>query len=93
MGRTLDAQAAFLDAIRLKPDLVEARFELGHLLHKAAKMDAAEDAFRQLLRIMPGNVHAMLALGAVRLDAGRPQDAELDGRTDGPQAQPAHDPQ
>lgn len=75
-GRSDEAQSIFRQAIRLKPDFIEAWFESGHLAHRTGALDTAEHAFRQVLRIMPANVHAKLALGAVLIDAGRPQDAE-----------------
>jgi tetratricopeptide (TPR) repeat protein len=76
MGRIAEALEAFHAAIKLKPDFVEARFEAAHLLHRTGALEEAENGFRQLLRVMPGQVHAKMALGAVLVDAGKPGDAE-----------------
>jgi len=77
MGRNAEALEALRTAIKLKPDFVEGRFEAAHLLHRMGAMEEAENGFRQLLRVMPGNVHAKMALGAVLVDAGKPAEAEV----------------
>ena len=76
LGRVAEAGEAFHAAIKLRPDFVDARFELGQLLHRSRKFEEAEKVFRQLLRIMPGHLHAKMALGAVLADGGKPQEAE-----------------
>ncbi|HYS44791.1 MAG TPA: tetratricopeptide repeat protein, partial [Rhizomicrobium sp.] len=75
-GRTAEALDAFRTAIKLKPDFVEVRFDAAMLQHRTGALEEAENGFRQLLRVMPGQVHAKMALGAVLVDAGRPQEAE-----------------
>ena len=77
LGRVTEAGEAFHAAIKLRPDFVDARFELGQLLHRTRKFEEAEKVFRQLLRIMPGHLHAKMALGAALADGGRPQEAEV----------------
>jgi tetratricopeptide (TPR) repeat protein len=75
-GRTPEALAAFRTAIKYKPDFVEARFDAAHLQHQAGALEEAEKGFREVLRRMPGLVHARLALGVVLVDLDRPQEAE-----------------
>jgi tetratricopeptide (TPR) repeat protein len=77
LGRTAEAGEAFHAAIKLRPDFVDARFELGQLLYRSRNFGEAEKCFRQLLRIMPSHLHAKMALGAVLADDGRPQQAEV----------------
>lgn len=77
MGRVAEARDAFRAAIKLKPDFVEALFEYAHMLHRTGALEEAEHGFRQLLRVMPADAHAKLALGSVLLDAGRPLEAEV----------------
>ncbi len=76
LGRVEEAREAFQAAIKLRPDFVDARFEAAQLAHRTRQFDEAEKAFRQLLRIMPGHLHAKMALGAVLADGGKPQEAE-----------------
>jgi tetratricopeptide (TPR) repeat protein len=77
LGRMDEASEAFNAAIKLRPDFVDARFEAAQLLHRTSKFEDAEKGFRQLLRIMPGHLHAKMALGAVLADGGHPQEAEV----------------
>ncbi len=76
LGRVEEARQAFQAAIKLRPDFADARFEAGQLAHRTRQFDQAEKAFRDLIRLMPGHLHAKMALGAVIADAGRPQEAE-----------------
>jgi tetratricopeptide (TPR) repeat protein len=77
LGRTAEACEAFRAAIKLRPDFVDARFELGQLLYRSRNYEEAEKCFRQLLRIMPSHLHAKMSLGVVLAEAGRPQEAEV----------------
>ena len=77
LGRVVEAGEAFHAAIKLRPDFVDARFELGQMLHRNRNFEEAEKVFRQLLRIMPGHLHAKMALGAALADGGRPLEAEI----------------
>jgi len=77
LGRTAEAGEAFHAAIKLRPDFVDARFELGQLLYRARNYEEAEKCFRQLLRVMPSHLHAKMSLGVVLAEAGRPQEAEV----------------
>jgi predicted Zn-dependent protease len=66
--------------LKAKPDFVQALFELGAVLHKTGKLDEAEKRIRQVLKQMPGLAHADLALAAILVDAGRPEEAEIAAR-------------
>ncbi|MEO8301029.1 MAG: tetratricopeptide repeat protein, partial [Rhizomicrobium sp.] len=77
LGRFTEAGEAFSAAIKLRPDFVDARYELAQLLHGTRNFEAAEKEIRQILRIMPGHLHAKMALGAVLADGGRPLEAEV----------------
>jgi tetratricopeptide (TPR) repeat protein len=76
LGRMEEAEAALREAVHLKRDFAEARFELAQHLHRTGKLDEAETIFRALMRDMPGIVHMQIALGAVLIDQGRPGDGE-----------------
>jgi tetratricopeptide (TPR) repeat protein len=77
LGRMDEAETALRDAVRLKRDFTEARFDLAQHLHRTGKLDEAETIFRALVREMPGVVHMKIALGAVLIDQGRPGDGEI----------------
>jgi tetratricopeptide (TPR) repeat protein len=77
LGRHQEACDAFQAAVKLRPDFLDARFELGQLLHRTRNLEDAEKVFRHLLRIAPHHLHAKMALGVVLAEAGRPRDAEL----------------
>jgi tetratricopeptide (TPR) repeat protein len=76
LGRIAEAGDAFHAAIKLRPDFVDARFELGQLWYRSRNYEEAEKCFRGLLRIMPSHLHAKMSLGVVLAEAGRPQEAE-----------------
>jgi tetratricopeptide (TPR) repeat protein len=75
LGRIPEAMELFRDALRLKPDLIEAWYALGGALHRAGQPGDAVQAFRQLLRAAPDHVPARLMLGAVLIDAKQPVEA------------------
>jgi len=76
LGRTAEAETALRDAVHLKRDFAEARFDLAQHLHRTGKLDEAEAIFRALAREMPGVAHMKIALGAVLIDQNRPGDGE-----------------
>src|SRR6266404_5970377 len=75
-GRDDEAIATFYAATRLRPDFVDAYYELGSARHRIGNFEASINAFETLLRIAPAHVPAKLGLGAVLIDAKRPVDAE-----------------
>jgi len=62
-GDLLDAKAELREALRLQPDLVEARFSLGTALYLSGDIDSAIEAYRTVIRQEPGLAHAHLHLG------------------------------
>lgn len=75
-GRWEEAIQAFRSALLLRPEMIEAEFELADVLHKAGLLGDAEEAFRDLLRRAPGFGPAKLGLGAVLLALDRPDEAQ-----------------
>ncbi|GAA0710874.1 tetratricopeptide repeat protein [Dokdonella soli] len=59
------AEQAFLNALRLRPDLHQVRLWLGSLLLKAKRFHEAEAQFRELLPIRDFAVEAYIGLGDV----------------------------
>lgn len=76
LGRLEEAETALRATLKYKPDLVAALFELGALLHRAGKLGEAETRIRQVLKSAP-TPYAELALAAILVDAGRPDEAEI----------------
>jgi predicted Zn-dependent protease len=76
LGETDAAEQAWRAAIKLKPDLTPAYFELAVLQQRAGDFDEAENTYRKLLRLMPGHSQAKLMLAMVMMEAGKPGDAE-----------------
>jgi tetratricopeptide (TPR) repeat protein len=76
LGRTAEALEAFDTAVKLKRDFVEARFDAAYLRHQMGALEEAEKGFRGVLQIMPGLVHAKLALGVVLVDLDKPREGE-----------------
>lgn len=62
-GDLLGAKAEFRQALRLEPDLVQARFSLGTALYLSGEVDSAIEAYRTVIRQQPDLAHAHLHLG------------------------------
>jgi len=62
-GDLLGAKAEFREALRLQPDLVQARFSLGIALYLSGDVDSAIDAYRTVIRQQPDLAHGHLHLG------------------------------
>ena len=62
-GDLLGARAELREALRLQPDLVQARFSLGTALYLSGDVDSAIDAYRTVIRQQPDLAHAHLHLG------------------------------
>jgi predicted Zn-dependent protease len=56
---TPDALAHFAEAVRLKPDMLQARLNLGIALLKQGRQAEAIDQFNEVLRRDPGNQVAL----------------------------------
>jgi Tfp pilus assembly protein PilF len=63
-GRLNEAAPPLLEALRLRPSSVEARFDYAKLLEAAGRPGDAETQYREVLRIKPdfGDAHANLGL-------------------------------
>jgi cytochrome c-type biogenesis protein CcmH/NrfG len=70
-GRLNDAIVQYREALRLGPDSPQGWHHLGVCLFNSGDLPSAEDAFREELRLSPGNVAGQQALAAVqRQEAG-----------------------
>jgi TPR repeat protein len=63
-GEMVAATVALREALRLKPDLSEARASLGLALYAMGDLDAAVEELRGLLRVRPDLAEARLTLAA-----------------------------
>ncbi|MFL2555098.1 MAG: tetratricopeptide repeat protein [Candidatus Rariloculaceae bacterium] len=70
IGARKDARAAYAEALNLNPDHVNARINLGRLLHNDRAYNRAEKLYREALRIDPANSIAAFNLGVVLEDQG-----------------------
>jgi Tfp pilus assembly protein PilF len=66
-GDLVAAATALREAVRLDPDLIEARVALGATLWELGDLDGAVDELRAALRRQPDSVSARLALARVYL--------------------------
>jgi tetratricopeptide (TPR) repeat protein len=57
------ARTKLREALRLRPDLVQARFSLGTALYLSGDVDSAIEAYRTVIRLQPDLAHAHLHLG------------------------------
>jgi Flp pilus assembly protein TadD len=53
LGNDAEALAQFAEAVRLKPDLVDARFNYGVALARSGRYTEAATEFRETLRLRP----------------------------------------
>ncbi len=75
-GRLDDAISQYGDAIRLAPDYVEARFNLGKALYAAGRTPEAIDEFEKTLRLRPDHAKTHYCLGlALERTPGRLNEA------------------
>ncbi|MDQ6694008.1 MAG: tetratricopeptide repeat protein [Chloroflexota bacterium] len=67
---TFDANtkiALFSEALRLKPDLAQVRYDLGAVQYSQGRLDDAEASFRKALSINPNMIYAHVGLGQLDL--------------------------
>lgn len=78
LRRSDPAQAVvhLTEALRLKPDLVEARYNLAALLQETGKLAGAAAAYREVLALAPENPRAYANLGNTLRLLGRAAEAE-----------------
>lgn len=71
-----DAETAFREATKLKPDFPEAWSELGHALRKRGRYDDSVSAYQEALRLRPNFPQAIEYLGETYVDMGKRTEAE-----------------
>jgi tetratricopeptide (TPR) repeat protein len=69
-GRPKEAEAAYAAAIEKNPKHVDARINLGRLVHAADRLREAESLYRRALEQEPDNALAAFNLGVVLEDQG-----------------------
>lgn len=74
-GRGDEAIESLQQALRLNPEFVEARYNLGSMLQECGRLEEAATAYRNALKIRPELVEARNNLGNVLASLGRPQEA------------------
>ena len=85
-GKLDEAEAAFREAVRLKPDWPVAHLNLGKALRAQGRLGQAEAEFREAVRLQPDWPAAHGNLGTALLRQGRRGEAEANsGRRPGPQ--------
>jgi tetratricopeptide (TPR) repeat protein len=72
---TEEAIACFQIAVKMKPDLIDARNDLGAALIEAERFDEAEEVFRGILAIQPRYVFAHSNLASIFTKKGRMEEA------------------
>jgi tetratricopeptide (TPR) repeat protein len=76
LKRDAHAALAYGEAVRLKPDSIEAQYALASACHRMGMWEEAERHFRSLLEFAPDYTPAHLALGGLLIDMSRPVEAE-----------------
>jgi protein O-mannosyl-transferase len=69
-GKTDLALADLRKALELKPDYIEATYNLGYVLDRMGRMDEARTAYEEALRLAPDNPDAHNNLGVLYMRAG-----------------------
>jgi Tfp pilus assembly protein PilF len=75
-----DAEKELREALRLRPDLLEAHVSLGKVLMHQGKLPEAEKEFREALRLRPDDPGAHYNLGIFLGDQGKLAEAEKEYR-------------
>jgi serine/threonine-protein kinase len=75
-GRLRKAETAYREALRLKPDLLEARLNLGSILYRMRRHKEAEAALREVIARGKHLPEAYANLGLVLNNLGRHKEAE-----------------
>lgn len=69
------AMDAYRQALEIDPTMVDARLNLGRLLHEAGRTVEAEGHYRNALETRPDDPTALFNLGVALQDLGRPAEA------------------
>lgn len=64
-GRLAEAERLYRELLRELPEFVEARFNLGNVLHDLGRLDEARECFRRVSDIHPDHPDVLLGLGRV----------------------------
>jgi tetratricopeptide (TPR) repeat protein len=75
LGFFPDASSAFHEAIKLKPDYIDAWFNLGWAYSKAGNLPEAVSVFQQLTKLAPEDPQVWENLGGVYAAQGHPSEA------------------
>ena len=75
-GRYKDAEKELREAIRIKPDHVNAHFNLGLTFIEQEKHADAEKEFREVIRLSPADSEAHFKLGVTLLNQSKAVEAE-----------------
>lgn len=67
-AQVVEAAGQLTEAIRLKPDYAEARYNLGTALERQGRIDDAEAEYRRVLTLDPGQPRALNRLAAIAHD-------------------------
>jgi len=70
-----EAVAHFTEALRLKPDLTEARHNLGNAVQRLGRLEEAVSHYEEVLRLKPDFAEAHNNLGNALQKLGRPEEA------------------
>jgi len=74
----VEAMAAADQAIKLAPDMSEAYYQKGSILHVQGQIQAALSAYDRAIKLDSGHVEARLARAGIALDQGRDKEAQAD---------------
>jgi len=74
-GRIEEAMQCYLKAIRLAPNLAQARFNHGNILLLKGELEGAQDAFKTAIKLKPDYAEVHCALGVVLKELGQMDDA------------------
>lgn len=75
LGRLLEAERLYLQALELHPNMPEAHCNLGILLHGSGRLDQAAEHLRRATRLMPAMPQAWNNLGVVLRKLDHPEEA------------------
>ncbi len=74
-GETIDAEAAYRNALRVDTSHVDSRINLGRMRHAAGALEDAEALYREAIALSPQHGVAHFNLGVVLEDTGSTDDA------------------
>jgi tetratricopeptide (TPR) repeat protein len=70
-----EARRAYLEALRLQPDMVDAHIHLGLLYHRDGQLRDAERSYRKAVEYAPDEALGHFNLAVVLTDQGNPREA------------------